>query len=292
MPYQQIIADCNPSSPRHHLKLRCDRGVTRRLDSKHEDNPVLFDQEKKCFTAFGLSYLARLDNLVGVRKQRLRHGNWAMADGMVYAESFEPARNLVDRFDVPKEWRRVWSVDFGFRNPFVWQCWAVDGDCRMYLVAEIYRTNRLVEDHAADILVWQKANDEPNPEAIVCDHDAEDRATLERYLGMNTVAATKAVSVGLQTTAARMLKQGDGKVRLALMRDSLIHRDAELGEAKKPCATDEEIEGYVWNDRKDEPVKKDDHGCDAMRYAVMYVDAGALPLILFGGDIADDSFDE
>jgi phage terminase large subunit len=291
MPYQQIIADCNPASPRHHLKLRADGGVTRLLNSKHEDNPVLFDQVKKCYTAFGLSYLARLDNLFGVRKQRLRHGIWAMADGMVYADAYLPAFNLVDRFDAPKEWRRVWSVDFGFRNPFVWQCWAVDGDGRMFLIAEIYRTNRLVEDHAADILAWQKANNEPNPEVIVCDHDAEDRATLERHLGLSTEAATKVVSVGIQTTAARMAKAGDGKVRLSLMRDSLQHRDAELVEAKHPCSTEEEIEGYVWNDKKDEPVKKDDHGCDAMRYAVMYVDVGGLPLILFGGEVEDVDYD-
>ena len=42
-----------------------------------------------------------------------------------------------------------------------------------------------------------------------------------------------------------------------------------------------EIENYSWpigkdgRELKEEPIKIDDHGCDAMRYAVMYVDKGS-----------------
>jgi predicted transcriptional regulator len=39
-------------------------------------------------------------------------------------------------------------VDFGYTNPFVMQWWAEDPDGRLYLYREIYRTRRLVEDHA------------------------------------------------------------------------------------------------------------------------------------------------
>jgi hypothetical protein len=42
-------------------------------------------------------------------------------------------------------------------------------------------------------------------------------------------------------------------------------------------STTEEIEGYVWNTdggkrKGEEPVKDNDHGCDAMRYLVMHFD--------------------
>jgi PBSX family phage terminase large subunit len=272
MPYQQMIADCNPASPRHHLKLRADRGVTKILESRHEDNPTLFDHRKGEYTEFGQKYLSRLDNLSGVRKLRLRHGIWAMAEGMVYADSYDPARNLVYRFDVPKHWQRVWGVDFGYTNPFCWQCWAIDDDGRIYRIAEIYQTKRLVSEHADSILQWQKENGEPDPIAIVTDHDAEDRATLERCLGMRTEPAIKSVSDGIQATANRMRLYGDAKPRLVLLRDSLVSRDTELVEAKKPTCTEDEIEGYVWNEKKDEPVKLNDHGCDTMRYVVMYCD--------------------
>lgn len=289
LPYQQMLMDCNPGAPSHFLKKRAARGVTRMLESRHEDNPLIFDQQIKRLTPFGETYIARLDLLVGVRKLRLRHGIWAMAEGMVYADAWEPARNLVDRFVVPKEWRRVWSVDFGFTNPFVWQCWAIDGDGRMFRIAEIYQTKKLVEDHARDILAWQQQEKEPDPEVIVCDTDAEDRATLERYLKMSTAPALKSISRGLQAVAARMKSAGDGKPRLLLLRDSLVSRDTELAEAKRPGCTEEEIEGYVWNSKKDAPVKNDDHGIDAMRYAVMYLDE-STPLIYFGSDDLDEEY--
>lgn len=274
IPFQQLLADCNPGSPGHWLKKRSDRSATKLLTSVHQDNPVLFDRSRNQWTAQGLGYLQTLKNLTGVRRLRLLEGLWAMAEGMVYGDAWRPEL-LINRFDVPKDWRRVWGVDFGFRNPFVWQCWAMDNDDRMYRIAEIYKTNRLVEDHAKDILAWQKANGEPMPEAIICDHDAEDRATLERHLGMGTMGAIKSVSDGIQATASRMRLAGDGKARLFLLRDSLVERDEALAEKKLPMSTEEEIEGYVWNEKKDEPVKKDDHGLDVMRYVVMHLEGSS-----------------
>lgn len=282
MPFQQLIADCNPGSPNHWLKKRVDREAVKLLTSTHEDNPLLFDRRLNQWTPQGKQYLATLGNLTGVRRLRLLQGLWAMAEGMVYGDVWQPAFHWIHRFEIPRNWRRVWSVDFGFKNPFVWQCWALDGDDRMFLIAEIYRTNRLVEDHAKDILAWMKANNEPEPDVIVCDHDAEDRATLERHLGFSTVPASKTISDGIQATASRMKIQGDGRSRLFVLRDSLLKRDEVLAEKKLPASTVEEIEGYVWNEKKDVPIKENDHGMDAMRYAVMEVDGGMSEGIYFG----------
>ena len=279
MPYQQLLADCNPGGPQHWLKKRSERGTLRLIESRHEDNPILFD-ERGQMTEVGRAYLAKLDNLTGVRKLRLRYGIWAMSEGMVYADVWDPARHLLYRTDgqfglaqgIPRDWPRVWVVDFGYTNPFVWQCWAIDGDGRMFRLAEIYQTKTLVEDHARTIRAWQEQHAEPAPIALVCDHDAEDRATLERHLGISTTAAHKAVSEGIQTTAARLRVAGDGKARLFLLRDALLKVDEELREAKKPTCTEEEVEGYVWAEGKEVPLKRDDHGVDALRYAVCYVD--------------------
>lgn len=281
MPFQQLIADCNPASPNHWLKKRADREAVKLLTSTHQDNPLLFDRRLNEWTAEGRQYLTTLRNLTGVRRLRLLQGLWAIAEGMVYGDVWQPAVHQINRFEIPRNWRRVWSVDFGFKNPFVWQCWALDADDRMFLIAEIYRTNRLVEDHAKDIFAWMESNNEPEPEVIACDHDAEDRATLERHLRFSTVAASKTISEGIQATASRMKVQRDGKARLFLLRDSLLSRDQALVEKKLPGCTVEEIEGYVWNEKKDLPAKENDHGCDAMRYAVMEVDGGMSEGIYF-----------
>lgn len=274
-PYQQIFGDCNPGPPTHWLKQRADAGKCRMLDSRHEDNPALYDLKQGEWTESGARYLEKLESLSSVRYLRLRKGIWAAAEGLVY-ENWDRNVHLVDPFTIPSGWARFWSVDFGYTNPFVWQAWAQDPDGRLYRYREIYRTQRLVEDHAKDIL--RLTADEPQPQAIICDHDAEDRATLERHLKMRTTAAYKAVSPGIQAVDSRLKKAGDGRPRLFLVRGALVDRDASLVAAHKPTCTEEEVDSYVWQKAadgkpvKEAPVKEDDHGLDAERYMVAHVD--------------------
>ena len=274
MAYQQIIGDCNPDAPTHWIKGRADRGQTRMLDTRHEDNPVLWDAERGEWTEAGARYMAVLDALTGARKERLRYGRWVQAEGVVY-EEYQPAVHLIDRFEVPADWRRIRVVDFGYTNPFVCQWWALDPDGRMYRYRELYMTGRTVRVHAQQIVALSAGE---RIEATVCDHDAEDRETL-REGGIPNVAARKDVSVGIQAVKDRLKLAGDGKPRLYLLRDSLVERDPSLEEALKPLCTEQEIDSYVWNDkvRKEEPVKADDHGMDTARYAVMHIDKRRRP---------------
>lgn len=281
VPYQQVIADCNPDSPYHWLKRRIDKGMTLGLTSLHHDNPILWDDIKQEWTERGKAYMTILDRLTGVRKQRLRFGQWAAAEGMVY-DAWDRAVNLIDRFPVPRNWQRFLSIDFGYTHPFVCQWWAMDPDGRLYMYRELYGTGKLVEDWAR-LIKHIHAQAEDPPAKVITDHDAEDRATLERHLGVDTIPAVKSVSAGIQAVNARLRKAGDGKARLYIVRDALVQsnlfqRDQELDARKLPASTIEEIEGYVWAKnrdgswRKDQPVKEGDHGMDAMRYCVATVD--------------------
>lgn len=273
MPFQQIISDCNPDRPDHWLKQRADSGKLLMRHTTHEDNPVLWDGAQ--WTARGTAYLAKLDNLTGVRRQRLRFGQWVQAEGAVY-EEWNPAIHLIDAFEIPPQWTRIRSIDFGYTNPFVCQWWAIDDDGRLYLYREIYRTGQLVEDLAKEI---KQLSDGERIAYSVSDHDAEDRATLLRH-GIGTRAAIKAVSMGIQAVQSYLKVAGDGKPRLFIMRGALVQPDERLNEEHKPLCTEQEVGGYIWQKaidgkpNKEEPVKLDDHGMDAMRYAVMSVKQG------------------
>lgn len=273
-----LFGDCNPGPPTHWI---LSRPRLRVLYSRHEDNPSLFDDAGQV-TAQGHKTLDALESLTGARRERLRFGRWAAAEGVVY-ESWNRSLHLVHRFEIPAEWIRFRSIDFGYNNPFVCQWWAQDGDGRLYLYREIYRTRTLVEDHARAIEALSEG------ESIlisVCDHDAEDRATLERY-GISTLPACKTISTGIEAVHARLRPAGDGKPRLFVFEDALVEADPSLLDAKKPICTAQEIESYTWPKGsdgkavKEAPVKLNDHGMDAMRYAVAYADdlGGYFPSI-------------
>ena len=81
-PYPQVMGDCNPSVPWHWIRARAREGRLVVLESRHEDNPTLFDRGE--WTPLGRSTLETLDALPGVLRDRLRHGRWVAAEGTVY----------------------------------------------------------------------------------------------------------------------------------------------------------------------------------------------------------------
>lgn len=285
--FQQLLADCNPNAPHHWLRQRCERGTTQLIYCRHEDNPRLYDAHTGAWTIQGAEYIRRLEALTGVRYERLRLGKWSAAEGLIY-DTFDPAVHLHPPIGMPPpSWNRWWTIDFGFTNPFVCQFWAEDPDGRLYLYREIYKTQTLVEDHAVQMVAVVKKGDGHKmdilPRGIICDHDAEGRATLERKLGQGTVAAKKDVLEGIEAFKSRLKVQPDGKPRIFICRDALVERDQALADAKKPLCTQDEILEYVWDDKvkKEQPRKEGDHGCDAARYLVAELDLKGRPSVRF-----------
>lgn len=281
---KQMLLATNPDAPQHWLKVRSDRGAMTMLHSRHEDNPLLYDDDG-ALTEFGASYMSKLDALTGVRYERLRKGRWCAAEGVIY-EEFDPGQHVVDWFMPPDDWMRFWVIDFGYTNPFVWQSWAEDHDGRLWLYREVYMTRKTVDQHAIDIMNAVSTLERPRegayahegrvwhdrkPHAVIGDHDAEGRAVLERELDMPVRAADKAVIDGIQAVQGRLRPAGDGRPRLHLMRDALVRRDPELMDAKFPTCTIEEFPSYVWDTSgtkgiKELPLKMHDHGMDCVRY--------------------------
>ncbi len=228
-----------------------------------EDNPTLRPD-----------YIARLDGLTGVMRERLRYGRWVNADGAVYGESWDPSKHIIAPFAIPPEWRRIRSTDFGYVNPRAVLWIAMDHDGRMFVYRQTYQTKQKASDSGKEIIRLS------GPERIAktyCDHDADERAELEAC-GIRTTAANKEVSRGIQAVEHR-LQAG----RLFVFRGSLVKEDAELRKLYKPCSLEEEFEVYTWDRNsdgsltKEAPEKKNDHALDALRYAVMGEDRDPAP---------------
>lgn len=264
-PWRQLLLTTNPDVPTHWIYQRLIQGGQAKVYySAAMDNPYNPPD-----------YLDTLANLTGVVGLRLRDGKWVQAEGAVY-EDWDPNLHLVESFPIPDSWQRFRSVDFGYTNPFVCQWWALDEDRREYRYRELYVTQTLVEDLTAIITTLSEGE---KATATVADHDAEDRATMHKH-GVRTMPAKKDISPGIQAVQARLRKAGDGRPRLFLLRDALVSTDRTLESVRKPTCTEEEFPAYVWpkgtdgKALKEQPIGVDDHGLDALRYAVMYADRG------------------
>ncbi len=280
-PYRQIIGDCNPQHPSHWLRRRCDRLAASvspmvEIPSTHKDNPTLWDHKKGEWTDFGREYIfGTLGNMSGHRRARLLEGRWAASEGLVYPE-FNTSVHLLDRMPEGWEsWRKIRSMDFGFVHPFVCQWWAIDGDGRMYLYRETYRANMTTDEHAARIKELSKGE---TYEATITDHDPDVRGILAKS-GIQSVIAEKGHGAGRDAVHARLRVQGDGRPRLFVLAGCTHELDRDLYEKKRPTSTLAEFDSYIYPPGKDgkaekeDPIKDNDHGMDAMRYAVMWLDS-------------------
>lgn len=273
-PFAVVMGDCNPGNQFHWILEKARSGALAMVESRHKDNPEIYNQETGEITEGGRQRIATLDALTGLRYKRLRLGLWVAAEGQVY--EFDPEIHVIKPGDVPGFVRRYRSIDFGYTNPFVCQWWGEDNDGRLYLYREIYMTKRTVRVHAEQI---NRLSQGETYEATIADHDAEDRATLEEH-GIYTIAAKKEVTVGIEKVQERLKIQADGRPRLYVVSDALVELDQTLKDAYKPTCTLEEFPGYVYptarqgKNADEKPVKEDDHGMDDTRYMIAHIDMG------------------
>ena len=171
----------------------------------------------------------------------------------------------------PKRFVQVIACkDWGFRpNPGVTLVIGITGAGDWYIIHEEYRTELLVTpaDERDKDPCWVNVDKELQEQFnIECFYvDPSEPAYIEAYrkAGIQVKEANNAVLPGIQAVATYLhVNEETGRPRLFVC---------------EWCKyTIKELEGYHWKQMKDgtmleEPEKKDDHTCDALRYAVFTV---------------------
>lgn len=253
VPFHQTLLLCNPASPSHWIY------------DKFFMNKIKGYTEIFCKTLpppyLPKSYYEWLKNLTGVFAQRYREGKWVGMEGLVYP--FNPQKHIIKRFDIPKEWTRVLGIDFGFAltHPFVCQWWAVSPEEKWYRYREIFMSQRTVKNHTKDIKKF--CEDDGIQPIAICDHDAEDRATLEEN-GIMTQPAIKDRLAGQQTVYDKFEHN-----EIFFLEDSLVEIDVDRQMKELPTMTEQEFGTYIWgNKQKEDMIKTKDDGMDTTRYAI------------------------
>ena len=182
-------------------------------------------------------------------------GRFASFYGAVY-KTFDRAVHVVEPFDVPHDWYHFRSIDFGFNNPFVCLWGARNNDNQWFIYAEHYRPQELIKWHAEQIT--HKTNGAVI-RATYADHDAQGRAELRQH-GIRTRAARKEVNDGIEKVQQALKVQANGQPRLFIFK-TCENLTREMSSYRYPEGTDT-------RDPKDEPMKLNDHTCDALRYMI------------------------
>lgn len=278
--WHQIMMDANPTTPTHWIYKRATKKLLRLYTSTHRDNPAYWDRERGDWTPEGLGYVeGTLKRMTGARRDRFYYGKWVAAEGLVY-DGYIPKRApeghlLPAGWRPPADWPRVWSIDWGWTSPLVLQFWAVDGDGRMYLYREVYRTQVRAESVGAWAKQQLEEGREPRPRAVVCDHDPLMKAEFEKGSGLHLELADKHdLMAGIQVVQGRFDFAGDGRPRVFFAEDAVEQVDQGLSDAGRPCSTIEELTAYRWDTNSviERPEDKDNHGADGQRYATRWVE--------------------
>lgn len=283
VPIRQIFSATNPESPNHWMyKEFFERENGHAIKMNVQENPYVPDE-----------YVERMRrNLSGIYYERYFEGKWVGSEGIIYDE-YDPEIHVIEPSDLPDGWEvangrhydneefentvftsppsdyRVYrTIDFGYRNPFVCLWIARSPDDTLYVFRQIYKSNELVEDLATEI--QQYTNHDWVVEQTYADHDAESHEVLKRN-GVYASNATKDVAAGIQEVKTKFDTDQRGEAQLYFVRGSRIHPpDSNLVIDDKPTKMRDEILDYKWrdSDQEDRPRKVDDHGVDALRYAI------------------------
>jgi len=232
---------------------------TRVLSLPNTDEVFYVDLENNRKSRGGYIEDREIDTLIAewpeeVQETRIK-GHLAAFFGAVY-RTYNRSVHEIEPFEIPRHWRKIRAIDFGFSNPFVCLWVAIDEDGRYYVYREHYKAQAGMEDHATHI----KRHSAGEKYLLTCsDHDAQDNFELAKY-GVMTQNANKNVHAGIEDVQRCLKVQGDNKPRLFVF-NTCKNLIKEFPGYKYP-------EGTNTKNPQDVPIGKDDHALDALRYAI------------------------
>ena len=216
------------------------------------DNPFLDERELKVME----------QALTPQQRRSRQYGEFASGNGLVYPE-FDEQVNVVEPFDIPPQWQSMISIDPGFVNPLSAHWYAVDGDGNVYVTAEHFAAGKDCAWHCERIKEISRRQgwktDSAGRYAALIDSAALQRTlsgtkSVAQLFSEQGIAANpkvdKSVWSGIQRVR-QYLGPPDGRPKLyvfstcrEMIREFRVYR---FGQGE-------------------EPIKKDDHAMDELRY--------------------------
>jgi len=252
MPHSKLYADMNPVQPTHTCKQWIDLAESgdKNYYSLHytiDDNPFLTDEYKKI----------QKQTLTGLFYRRNYLGEWCLAEGSIF-DFFDPLIHVTKRaIGTTKYW--IAGIDYGASNAFACvliRISELNEGGKMWVEKEYYydpknQRQKTNSEYMRDLLHFF---DGYSIHSVYLDPSAASfRAELSRH-NIHVADTDNDVYEGI-LCLTNALKEGT--LEISPNCPNLVR----------------EMQSYVWDPKAskrgyDEPLKQNDHACDALRYAV------------------------
>lgn len=256
MPHSMGFASMNPAHPTHKIKQWIDKAEKgdKNYYSLHftlDDNPYVNDDYKQRIR----------DSLSGLFYKRNYLGLWCLAEGAIF-DFFDRSIHVLRKPPTAAEYW-IAGIDYGTVNPFCCLLIGVSSGKytqmgkRMWVEKEYYYDPKVKGRQKVNSEFADDVQRFLEPYSIQCIYMDPSAAAMQLELqkrGMHVVHANNDVQYGIAELTSQM-KMGN------------------LYVLEECVNTIREIESYVWDPRAakdgdDEPLKKDDHSTDVLRYCV------------------------
>jgi len=257
--YSCMDASCNPEYPSHWLKEFLDNEAIDAYIQEYKiwDNPFLPERfvEELCKEYEGTVYYPRYIL-----------GEWTRAEGLIYP-MYENV--WVDGLPEPLDDKNgdlsdvfsevSVSIDYGTQNAFSAGLWGLNKGV-WYRFAEYYYSGRETGTQKTDDEYWQDL-----------DRFLDDELGTARPQRMEVIIDPSAASfiAVLRKKGNCKVRQADNAVDDGIRETATVMNRGIIKVLKPKCkAWTKEVQGYVWEDEKEVPVKENDHAMDDTRYFV------------------------
>jgi PBSX family phage terminase large subunit len=196
---------------------------------------------------------------------RYIHGSFDYAEGLVYPTF---GKNIIDPFFIPQHWKRMFSVDFGLRDPTVMLAAAIDPDENvLYIYDEYYKAETPVNENAKAM----KKLLEAVPPGLIHGQVIADPAGSKRS------GATRRSYFDHYAEYGLWFQEGNNNIEAGIAKVFTYLSLYKLKVFSNCIHTIKEARGYKYKEneldqtrnRGEKPVDANNHAMDALRYMLM-----------------------
>ena len=252
----------DPSEPNIAFDVNVDtivgkKKITRRfIPAKLQDNPYLMQTD---------DYLIMLSSLPEVQRKQFLEGDWGAFENSAFPE-FSIATHVVQPFDVPRNWLRFRTCDWGYSSAACVLWIAVDFDNNFWIYREYY-TKRVTADIFAR-QVLEKEHDEYIRYGIL------DSSTWARRGDAGPSIAETMIHEGCKWRPSDRSPRSRIAGKLALHKQLSLDKDTHQPKLKVFSNCTNLIRTLPMlpvdrNNPEDVDTDAEDHAYDALRYGVM-----------------------